>query len=169
MNKIRILFLLILLSGIANFALAQDSNMYKTLVKTINVNSSFFHSGDFYEKAVFFTINMSVNEKGMIDSVIFSNEKNKDLTSLLDITKISLELKKNKTDFIRHKNEVLVLLVMVSRGENYFLNFKNGEEILNNWIEISSTANKIKIPKRKQIFLSPMLINSQGAKYPDKF
>ncbi|MFA6275422.1 MAG: hypothetical protein WC622_01660 [Pedobacter sp.] len=169
MKQIKPILIFTLLLGIANLALAQNDGVYKTLHKVINVDNRFFFSGKFYEKALFFTINMAVNEKGVIDSVLFSDEKNEDLIQLFDLPKISRELKKNKTDFVEHKNEILVLMVMISRGDDYFLSFNNGEQIVNNWKQISLTANKIKGTNRKQVFLTPVLINAKGPKHYDKY
>ncbi|MCY1513020.1 hypothetical protein D9M68_475010 [compost metagenome] len=171
MKHIKIILACILLSGTFNYLNAQENAMYEVIRKTVhkNENDSAFTSKKFYEKALFFTINMVVNQKGVIDSVVFSDEKNETLNRLFDFPKISRELKKHKTAFATHRNEILVLLVMISRGEYYFTSFSNGEEITNNLRKISSIQVKLKDLNKKQIFLSPLLISSRGGKYHDKF
>jgi hypothetical protein len=163
-NKKTLLLLTLILFSL-NFAYAQQNkSLYKSLRNAIDLNQRVFVSEKFFEKAVFFSVNISVDEKGIVDSVFFSDEKNEDLNKILSFKNIREVLIKNKKDFVGNKNEVLVLIVMISRGEDYNLKFNNSEEIIKNWIAIGVTSKKINELEKKQIFLGPLLINARGAK-----
>lgn len=62
MKKLKII-ILFLIGVSVNFAHAQEERMYNTLQTLIEVNNRYFSSEKFYEKALFFSINMSVDKK----------------------------------------------------------------------------------------------------------
>lgn len=156
--KISLIFLFII--GTKFFCAAQDMAMYKTLHKLISVKEDLYFTDKYYEKGFLFTLNMMVNSEGIIDSVEFSNFRNDELSKLLDFKKIKTSLLNNKVDFINHKNEVLVLFVMIMRGDDAMTTLENGNQIRADWLNIINTAKSFS--NRKQTILIPMLISSVG-------
>ena len=161
MKYITICVVISLILGTANVAVSQKRSIYDKLGKLIKVNEGFY-TDKYYEKGFLFSINMGVNSKGLIDTVLFSHYRNDELSQLIDFAKIREGLKKDRISFKSHKNETLVLLVMIVRGDNAMININNGNQLLQNWSDIITSARDVQDSKRKQVFLIPMQISAIG-------
>jgi len=143
-------------------ALSQDKRIDKLLLKLISVNEKEFHSDNFYEKSFMFSITIGVDKNGTVDTVITSDNGDKELNQLVDFNKIRKGLKGSNIYFKPHKNEVLVLLVSVIRGDYDYLKINNGNQYVRDWRAIIKNSVEIKIKDRPQIFLPPILIEAHG-------
>ncbi|MBB2146194.1 hypothetical protein GM921_11905 [Pedobacter sp. LMG 31464] len=160
--KIKLILLVTLTIFSTTVCHAQNDKMYNALHKAIKLNDKAFYSDEFYEKAHAFSINIGVNNKGIVDTVIISKKDDKELNKLFDFKTIINKIQMDKLNFIGYKNELLALVVMVFRGDDYFLKINNGDQLISEWLAISSTTSKNEKMKRKQIFLSPIVIESRG-------
>lgn len=156
--KAYLIFLIIISTTITSAA--QDNEIYNSLFKLIKLDNELFYSDKYFEKGFVFSVHMAVNRKGVIDSVTFSHFRNDDLSKLVDFDKIKTGLMQNKKDFRKYKKEVLILIVVIIRGDYGMTILNNGNQIKENWMNIISSTRSF--PNRKQIFLGPMLISSEG-------
>ncbi|MES2416578.1 MAG: hypothetical protein V4541_00235 [Bacteroidota bacterium] len=161
MKHIKVYLFFLALIGAITTVSAQDKGIYGALNKLIKVND-LFYTDKYYDKGFLFSISIGVNPKGIIDTVMFSHYRNDELGQLINFNEIKNGLKKNKTDFLAHKNEMLVLLVMIIRGGNALTMLTNGNQLRENWINIIDSSRELS--KRKQFLLTPMLISSTGKK-----
>lgn len=142
---------------------AQDDKIYNTLRKSIKLNEKAFGSDEFYEKGYALSISLGVNNKGKIDTIIISQKDNKELNKLFDFEKIISTVKADKQSFKPYKNEFIILLVILMRGDD-FIKLNNGNQLLSQWLAIAATASENEKTNRKQLFLSPIIIHSRGKK-----
>lgn len=144
---------------------AQHTEVLNVINRLLRENQTYTLDKEFWDKGMVFTINIDVNEKGVVDSVFISNRNNK---KGLDFDKIVYSLKANNKDFIAFKNNLLVLLVFIYKGDEYNMVIKNGNDFLADFLAISENSSKnTKSKKGKhQVFLSPLVIYSfaQGIK-----
>lgn len=161
------IFSLLLLQSVR--AKAQNKEMYKLFDQLISIDHSVFISDNnfFYNKSVAFSITINVNNLGLVDTVSYSSSGDKDLPRLFDFNKITAGLKANKTAFKLNKNEILVLLVMYIRGDEIFPEIDNGNQFIANWLAIIKKSNYIENTKRRQIFLTPMVLYTKGKMIKD--
>ncbi len=153
----------------AHLLRAQHDKMYDSFRKLIVVNQDLFHSDAFYDKSIVLSISIGVNKVGVVDTVIYSGGgDNVDITRLFNQKKITAGLKANKTDFRSNKNEFLILMVMVIRGDENFIKIDNGNQVLDNWISIVKNSNYINSTGRRQILLTPIVISSRGKAIIDR-
>lgn len=156
--KICLIFLIVISTTIISSA--QENEISKSLYKLIKVDHNLFFSDQYFEKGFVFSLQIEVNSKGTIDSVTFSHFRNDELMKLIDFDKIKAGLIENKKDFKKYKNEVLVVIVFIMRGDYGITKLNNGNQIRENWINIINTMGLF--PNRKQILLPPLLISSEG-------
>ena len=153
------LLLVLILASTTNI-LAQDNKLYNLIGKTINVDDSFF-TDKYYEKGYVFSVNMGVNSKGVIDTVIFSHYRDNDeLGQLINFNKIRNDLTNNNIRLKEYKNKILVLMVMIIRGDNAMIGITNGNQLLDNWKNIINCSAEL--PREKLVHLIPVLISSVG-------
>lgn len=160
MSSIKKFAILLVFLSMPIIGYTQDKGIYHALHKLVVVNNSLYLSDKYYEKGFVFSMHMDVNPKGLIDSVTFSHYRNDELGKLVDFSKIREGLLQNKVDFRKHKNEVLILLVMIMRGDDAMTTLTNGNQIRENWLNIINSTKSF--TNRKQVFLTPMLISSVG-------
>lgn len=102
-----------------NSAMAQKSDMHSKIEKLLldarAYNGFIELSPEYFQKGFVFGLAVSVNDKGMVDSVVFTNQT-KTLDSLVLFKRASENFKKDKKSFLGHKNTVFVTLVLVRRG-----------------------------------------------------
>jgi hypothetical protein len=158
----KMIWLISLFMCFSTVTLAQQNLKIDYLSKLILVNMKTHVDDDYWEKATVFSINIGVNKSGIVDTVIFSNEQDKEVNHLFDIKKIRKGLMGNSKDFIQNKNTYLVLLVFFVQGEQYFLGIKNGQQLIDNWGAIYDKAVLLKDNGRPQIFLPPKVISSRS-------
>ena len=152
--------LLVFLFVSATSVFAQDNKLYDLIRKTIDVNDSFF-TDKYYDKGYVFSVNMGVNSKGVIDTVIFSHYRDNDeLGQLINFNKIRNDLTNNNIRLKEYKNKILVLMVMIIRGDNAMIAITNGNQLLDNWKNIINCSAEL--PREKLVHLIPVLINSVG-------
>ena len=152
--------LLVFLFVSATNVFAQDNKLYDLIRKTIDVNDSFF-TDKYYDKGYVFSVNMGVNSKGVIDTVIFSHYRDNDeLGQLINFNKIRNDLTNNNIRLKEYKNKILVLMVMIIRGDNAMIAITNGNQLLDNWKNIINCSAEL--PREKLVHLIPVLINSVG-------
>ena len=163
------LLIVALLTCQVNLLKAQHDKMYDYFGKLIVVNEKLFHSDAFYEKSIVLSISIGVNKAGLVDTVIYSGGGDKvDIGRLFNLKKITAGLKANKSDFRSNKNEFLVLMVMVIRGDENFITIENGNQILDNWLSIAKNSNYINSTGKRQILLTPIVISSRGKAIIDR-
>ena len=143
-----------------NLSTAQEKTD-RNFQNVIKLKDGAFLSDDFYNKSLVFSISIDVGKLGMVDTVIYSDNENTDIGKLFDLKKITTELKANKTEFKKYKNEFVVFMVVVIRGEEYFLKIENGNQNLANWQSIAKISNDIRRTGRRQISLPPVLFYSK--------
>jgi hypothetical protein len=158
----KMIWLISLFACFGTAAMAQQNLKIDYLSKLILVNMKTHVDDDYWEKATVFSINIGVNKSGIVDTVIFSNEQDKEVNHLFDIKKIRKGLMGNSKGFIQNKNTYLVLLVFFVQGEQYFLGIKNGQQLIDNWGAIYDKAVLLKDNGRPQIFLPPKVISSRS-------
>lgn len=164
-----IAIIIILTLGQANLLKAQSHKLHDPFDKLLEINNNFYRSDTFYDKSIVLSISIGVNKTGMVDTVIYSGgNDNVDIGRLFNLKKITAGLKANKTDFRSNKNEFVVLMVMVVRGDENFITIKNGNQILENWISIVDNSNSIVHTGKRQIFLPPILFYSRGKSIIDR-
>lgn len=156
--KASLIFLIFISTPI--ISLAQNNEILKSLYKLILVDNTLFFSDEYLEKGFVFSLQMEVNSKGTVDSVTFSHFKNDELMKLINFDKIKAGLIENKKDFKNYKNEIVIVIVFIMRGDYGMTRLNNGNQIKENWINIINTMGLF--PNRKQILLPPLLISSEG-------
>ena len=152
-----------------NLLKAQSHKLHDPFDKLLEINNNFYRSDTFYDKSIVLSISIGVNKTGMVDTVIYSGgNDNVDIGRLFNLKKITAGLKVNKTDFRSYKNEFVVLMVMVIRGDENFITIENGNQVLDNWISIVKNSNYIVSTGKRQIFLPPMLFYTRGKGVKDR-
>lgn len=157
MKKLIFIFLIFLISSAT--VKAQHAEVLNMINKLLRENQTYSLDKDFWDKGMVFTISIDVDEKGQVDSVFISNRKNK---KGLDFDKIVSALKTNNKDFMAFKNDIVVLLVFIYKGDEYNMAIKNGNDFLADFLAISENSTKIRRIKsgKRQVFLSPLVIYS---------
>ncbi len=162
----KMIWLIGLLAGLSTASKAQQKVKTEYLMELVEDYMKTDLNDDYWDKATAFSIYVGVNKNGIVDTVIFSNEQDKEVNYLFDIKKIRKKLMGNSKNFIQNKNTYLVLLVFFVKGEKYFLGIKNGQQLIDNWRAIYDKAVLLKDKGRPMIFLPPMIIEirSKGIK-----
>lgn len=154
----KMIWLISLLTCFSTASLAQQKVKTEYLMEVVEDNMKSDLNDDYWDKATVFSIYVGVNKNGIVDTVIFSNEQDKEVNYLFDVKKIRKKLMGNSKNFTQNKNSYLVLLVFFVKGEEYFLGIKNGQQLIDNWRAIYNRAIQIKDKGRPQISLPPMII-----------
>ena len=102
----KMIWLISLFMCFSTVTLAQQNLKIDYLSKLILVNMKTHVDDDYWEKATVFSINIGVNKSGIVDTVIFSNEQDKEVNHLFDINKIRKGLMGNSKDFIQNKTPI---------------------------------------------------------------
>lgn len=155
-NRITILIALVLL--LTSNVFGQDDKLYQLLGKTVNVNDSFF-TNKYLEKAYLFSVNMIVDKKGLIDSVVFSHyREDDDLGQIINFKKIKTDLTSSKIKLAKYKNKILVLMVFIIGRNDIMINIDNGHQLRDNWLNITKCTAEF--PRDKLVLLVPWYITS---------
>lgn len=141
---------------------AQERKTDWPMIQLIKVNEEYFRSDRYIEQAYIFSVNIGVNQYGVVDTVLFSNETDQTLNEIFDFNQIRKNLMHNSTFFVAHKNEILVLLVSLIRGDTGMLQLTNSKAYLRAWQGVTKTARELNKLKRPQCFLSPRTISMLG-------
>jgi hypothetical protein len=158
----KILIIVVLFVCQANLLMAQKNKTPSSFRDLIDVNEKVFRSDGFYNKSIFFSINIEVNKLGLVDTVIYSGDNDEDINRMFDLKKITAGLKANRTEFKTYKNEFLVLMVVVIRGEHDLLRIENGNQNLAYWLSIANKSDDAIKRGKRQVLLSPIIIYSRG-------
>jgi hypothetical protein len=141
---------------------AQDDKLYNTISKSLVLNKKVFYSDDFYNKSVMFSISVGFNKSGTIDTIIYSGTENKLLNRLFDLKELTKGLNANKNNFKSYKNEFVVLMVAMVRGDESFIQIENGNQHLSDWESMIKNSVYIQNTGRRKLLLTPMLIHTRG-------
>jgi hypothetical protein len=154
----KLIWLISLFACFSTTSLAQQKVKTEYLMGVVEDNMKTDLNDAYWDKATVFSVHVGVNKNGIVDTVIFSNEQDKEVNYLFDVNKIRKKLMGNSKNFTENKNSYLVLLVFFVKGEHYFLGIKNGQQLIDNWRAIYDKAAQLKDKARAQIFLRPMII-----------
>lgn len=123
LNNMRITKAFFLIMCLSICTKAQVSPLQKSLVKIIKIDENLFKSNsNFNNKNFIVFIGISVNKFGLVDTVIYNkrdltHEKDQ-LRQLINFESIATVIKQNKKDFKPYKNEFLVLMIYLRRGDD---------------------------------------------------
>lgn len=153
MKKIIIIGLLISLS-IAQICSAQIVDLSKQNLKLgIDFKDSYsFHP--FIKKAFIFSVNVSVNTLGKIDSIYFSRTEDVDLKDAIDLARIKKSVITEKVFFSRYKDCVVTIPVMALNLNDQYIS--NQHSLLREWETLFPSVNKFK--KRRVVLCKPISI-----------
>ncbi|MCY1514486.1 hypothetical protein D9M68_490300 [compost metagenome] len=132
------------------------------MMQLIKINEEYFKSDRYFEQAYIFSVNIGVNQHGVVDTVLFSNETSKRLNEIFDFNQIRKNLMNNGTFFNAYKNEILVLLVSLIRGDTGMIQLRNSKEYLEDWKNVAKTSHELYKLKRPQLFLNPRISSMLG-------
>ena len=148
------IWLISLFACFSTVAMAQQKVKTEYLMGVVEENIKTDLNDDYWDKATVFSVHIGVNKNGIVDTVIFSNEQDKEVNYLFDVKKIRRKLMGNSKNFTENKSSYLVLMVFFVKGEHYFLGIKNGQQLIDNWGAIYDKAARLKDKARPQIFFA---------------
>lgn len=139
--KIIIIGLLINLS-VAQICSAQIVDLSKHNLK-INIDfKNNYMNNPFIKKAFIFSISVSVNNLGKVDSVYFSKTEDVELKDAMDLTRIKKTTIAEKTFFSNYKNSLVIIPVMALNLNDQYIS--NQESLLREWGGLFPNVNKFK-------------------------
>ena len=147
MKKTLILGLLISLL-ITNFCYAQVIDISKQNLKIGIGFKKAYMNNPFIKKAFIFSISVSVNKLGKIDSVYFSKTEDVELKDAMDLDQIVKSVIAEKIFFNNYKNCVVIIPVMGLNLNDQYIS--NQQQLLREWGELFPNINKF---KNKQVIL----------------
>jgi hypothetical protein len=158
----KMIWLISLFACFSTVAMAQQKVKTEYLMGVVEENIKTDLNDDYWDKATVFSVHIGVNKNGIVDTVIFSNEQDKEVNYLFDVKKIRRKLMGNSKSFTENKSSYLVLMVFFVKGEHYFLGIKNGQQLIDNWRAIYDKAARLKDKARPQIFLPQIIIETRS-------
>lgn len=151
--KIGFVFLILSYTFISTSYAQLPSRLDKYLANLIMVDRGLYLSDEYKSKSYIFCIGISVNQKGMVDSVSYSDGTILFLNRLIDFKKITSSLKKEKQLFLNYKNKVLVLPVFLVRGDSGLAD--NLDTMEDSWKGMIALINQYHRSEKKPIILTP--------------
>jgi len=153
MKKNKIIGLLISLV-IAQICNAQIVDLSKQNLKLgIGFKNSYVNNPAI-KKAFIFSISISVNKIGKIDSIYFSKIENAELGDAMDINQIRKSVISEKAFFSRYKNSVVNIPVMALNLNDQYIS--NQHALLREWETLFPNVNKFK--KKNIVLCKPISI-----------
>lgn len=114
----KILFTIIIHLSLMQLSFAQIIDVSK-LKLGIDFKDTYMHN-PFIKKAFIFSINVSVDKLGKIDSVYFSKTKDVELKDAMDLSGIRKSVITEKTFFKAYKNSIIIMPVMALNLNDQF-------------------------------------------------
>jgi len=131
-----------LLLSITQICYAQIIDLSKQKLKLgIDFKDTYMHN-PFIKKAFIFSINVSVDKLGKIDSVYFSKTKDVELKDAIDLSGIRKSVITEKTFFKAYKNSIIIIPVMALNLNDQFIS--NQSSLLQEWEALFPNVNKFK-------------------------
>ena len=149
--KKRIVCLIIGLS-IAQICLAQIIDLSKHNLKLGIGFKDTYMNNPHIKKAFIFSISVSVNKLGKIDSVYFSKTEDVELKDAMDLDQIVKSVNAEKIFFNNYKNCVLIIPFMGLNLNDQYIS--NQQQLLREWGELFPNINKFK--SKKVILCKPI-------------
>ena len=134
--------LLLISLSIAQIGCAQIVDLSKHNLKLgIGFKSTYINNPSI-KKAFIFSISISVNKLGKIDSVYFSKIENTELGEAMDINQIKKSIASEKLFFSHYKNCVVNIPVMALNLNDQFIS--NQHSLLREWETLFPDVNKFR-------------------------
>ncbi len=159
-NQRKTIQLSVIMMLISTFSIAQTISPRDRIYNALGMNQKLYESEDYKGRSFVFAVWLSVDSKGMVDDVIFSDNSILYLGLLIDFK--AMKRKLLGTEIIAHKNEMLTQLFTLNRGDQDLIS--NGDELIKCWAGIDRTSSILSENKRTQVFLRPITIVGPGKK-----
>lgn len=96
----------------------------------------------FIKKAFIFSVSVSVNKLGKVDSVYFSKTKDVELKDAMDLARIKKSAFSEKIFFSAYKNSIVIIPVMALNLDDQYIS--NQDQLLREWGGLFPNVNKFK-------------------------
>lgn len=147
-------FLIALLSLLTSVK-AQNQKIRSIIRKLlVPTERTFFQEDQNKHAFLTYSFAISINSKGIVDSVNFSNTINDNLKQYVDVKKINQQLKGDTKSFVNYKNTLFFGMVMITNGEENYLNPTKG--LYPAWPNLLSNLSTM-LNDKKLIVLDPVL------------
>lgn len=110
------ILIIVILSIAFNTCFAQYA-VINSIKRTIVVDKSIFYTKKFEKKSFLFSLALSIDENGKVDTVINSDSEIFE-TGLVNVKEIITSLKRDAKSFILYKNQVLFIGINVKRDDD---------------------------------------------------
>lgn len=131
-----------LLLSITQICYAQIIDLSKQNLKLGIGFKDAYMDNPFIKKAFIFSISISVNKLGKIDSIYFSKTEDVELKDAMDINRIKKSIISEKAFFSRYKNCVVNIPVMALNLNDQYIS--NQQSLLREWGGLFPNVNKFK-------------------------
>jgi hypothetical protein len=125
-------------------------SIYDVVIPTDRLYLKEEHKNEF----VTFSFAISVNSKGMVDSIRFSDTVNDEFKKSVDFKKIDQQFKADRKTFISYKNSLFFGMVLIVNGDEAYLNPAKG--LYPAWPNLLNNLSPM-LKNRKLIVLDPVL------------
>ncbi|MCZ4225440.1 hypothetical protein [Pedobacter rhodius] len=132
----------LLLLSITQICYAQIVDLSKQNLKLGIGFKEAYMNNPFIKKAFVFSISVSVNKLGKIDSIYFSKTEDVELGNAMDINQIRKSVIAEQTFFGHYKNCVVVIPVMGLNLNDQYIS--NQQSLLREWSGLFPNVNKFK-------------------------
>jgi len=133
------------------FCLAQTVDVTKLI--EITFKNSYINN-PYIKKAFIFSVSVSVNNLGKIDSIYFSKTEDVELKDAMDLYRIRKSVNEEKVFFSNHKNCVVTIPIMALNLNDQYIS--NQQSLLREWETLFPNVNKFK--NRRVILCKPISI-----------
>lgn len=137
MKKIIIITAMVLLT--TQFCLAQTVDVTKLIEITFK-NS--YVNNPYMKKAFIFSVSVSVNNLGKVDSIYFSKTEDVELKDAMDLYRIRKSVNEEKVFFSHYKNCVITIPIMALNLNDQYIS--NQQSLLREWETLFPNVNKFK-------------------------
>ena len=149
MKKVIIITAMALLN--TQFCLAQTVDVTKLIEITFK-NS--YVNNPYMKKAFIFSVSVSVNNLGRVDSIYFSKTEDVELKDAMDLYRIRKSVNEEKVFFSHYKNCVITIPIMALNLNDQYIS--NQQQLLREWETLFPNVNKFK--NRRVILCKPISI-----------
>ncbi len=121
------------------FCLAQTVDVTKLIEITFK-NS--YVNNPYMKKAFIFSVSVSVNNLGKVDSIYFSKTEDVELKDAMDLYRIRKSVNEEKVFFSHYKNCVITIPIMALNLNDQYIS--NQQSLLREWETLFPNVNKFK-------------------------
>jgi len=153
-NKVmkKLIISIVTVLSVAHFCSAQIVDLSKQNLKLGVGFKDAYMNNPYIKKAFIFSISISVNKLGKIDSVYFSKTEDVELKDAMDLDRIRKSVISEKVFFSRYKTCVVTIPVMALNLDDQYISNQN--QLLREWEGLFPNINKFK--NRQVILCKPI-------------